>query len=120
MSQTATQFVMHGRIKFTSNLKIPSKLGARLTVELQDTTLADAPARVITKVVRRAFQLPMSFAVKYSPSVISKGRIYSLSAIIRDKNKDLLFINDQRILVTPIGKGRTKFINVPMVRVKSR
>ncbi|CAF4823944.1 unnamed protein product, partial [Rotaria socialis] len=35
--------VMHGRVTFVPNFKIPTALGARLTVTLQDTSLADAP-----------------------------------------------------------------------------
>ncbi|CAF3531835.1 unnamed protein product [Rotaria sp. Silwood1] len=109
---------MRGRVTFLPSFQIPTESGARLTVALQDTSLADAPAKVIARSISKAIRFPIAFAIKYLPSQISEGRTYSLSATIRDKNNELLYINDVNIRVTPVGPRRTKFIDVPVISVK--
>ncbi|CAF2544178.1 unnamed protein product [Rotaria sp. Silwood2] len=109
---------MRGRVTFLPNIKIPTESGARLTVALQDTSLADAPAKTIARSISKAVRFPMTFTIKYSRSQVSEGRTYSLSATVRDKNNELLYINDAHIRVIPVGPRRTKFIDVPVIRVK--
>ncbi|CAF0992667.1 unnamed protein product [Rotaria sp. Silwood1] len=109
---------MRGRVTFLPSFQIPTESGARLTVALQDTSLADAPAKVIARSISKAIRFPIAFAIKYLPSQISEGRTYSLSATIRDKNNELLYINDVNIRVTPVGPRRTKFIDVPVIKTK--
>jgi uncharacterized lipoprotein YbaY len=45
---------------------------------------------------------------------------YSLSVTIRNKNNELLYINDVHTQITPLGVARTKFIDVPVIRVKRK
>ena len=97
--------------------QILSDNGARLIVELQDTSLADAPAKVIARTVGKVVRFPRPFAVKYLSSQISEGYSYSVSVTIRNKSK-LLFTNDVHIGVVPVGTNRTRFVTVPVVRVQ--
>jgi uncharacterized lipoprotein YbaY len=62
----------------------------------------------------------MAFAIRYSPSQVRNGFSYSLSVTIKNKKNELLYINDVYTAVIPIGANRTKFINVPVIRVQSR
>jgi uncharacterized lipoprotein YbaY len=95
-------------------------LNGKLTVELQDTSLADAPAKVIAQGTGKAIRFPMAFAIKYTPQQIIEGLSYSLRVSIKNKNDELLYTNDMHIGVTPIGPNRTKFIDVPVILVKSK
>ncbi|CAM4889602.1 unnamed protein product [Rotaria socialis] len=109
--------VMHGRVTFVPNFKIPTALGARLTVTLQDTSLADAPAKAIVRTSRKAHRFPIRFTIQYSPSQVSSRSSYSLSVTIKNKKNELLYINNVHTKVIPLGEKRTKFIDVPVINV---
>ncbi|CAM2714627.1 unnamed protein product [Rotaria socialis] len=109
--------VMHGRVTFVPNFKIPTALGARLTVTLQDTSLADAPAKAIVRTSRKANRFPIRFTIQYSPSQVSSRSSYSLSVTIKNKKNELLYINNVHTKVIPLGEKRTKFIDVPVISV---
>ncbi|CAF3370432.1 unnamed protein product [Rotaria socialis] len=109
--------VMHGRVTFVPNFKIPTALGARLTVTLQDTSLADAPAKAIVRTSRKANRFPIRFTIQYSPSQVSSRSSYSLSVTIKNKKNELLYINNVHTKVIPLGEKRTKFIDVPVINV---
>jgi len=89
-------------------------------VALQDTSLADAPAKVISKGTGKVVRFPIAFAIKYSSSQVKNGLTYSLSVTIRNKKNELLYINDINIPVKPLGNSRTKFIDAPVILVKSK
>ncbi len=87
---------------------------------MQDTSLADAAAIVIAKGTGTAKQFPMTFAIRYLPSQINNKKSYSLSVKIQNKNNELLYINDVYVPVIPLGTNRTKFIDVPVIRIKRK
>lgn len=60
----------------------------------------------------------MPFTITYLPSQVSQGATYSLSVTIRNRKNELLYTNDVNVLVVPLGNGRTKTVNVPVIRVK--
>jgi uncharacterized lipoprotein YbaY len=62
----------------------------------------------------------MAFAIKYTSGQVTNGVSYSLRVNIRNKNGELLYTNDMHISVKPIGPDRTKFIDVPVILVKSK
>ncbi|CAF3342104.1 unnamed protein product [Rotaria socialis] len=115
---TEQKLTMRGRIIFPSGLPTPIESDGILQVELQDTSIADAPAKVIARGFGKAIRFPMAFAIKYSPKQIVDGLTYSLRITIRNKNNELLYTNDAHIGVNPIGVGRTTFIDAPVVLVK--
>ena len=110
---------LRGRVTFSGD---PNALerGSKLTVELQDTSLADAPARVISRFNGRAVRFPIAFALKYFSSNANNAFRYSLSARIVNAKNELLYINDMHIPVTLVGADRTKFIDVPVISVKRK
>lgn len=68
---------------------------AILTVEIQDVSLADAPAAVIGReTYSPAGQMPIAFDVPYDPGVVQENNTYSMEARITDAAGTLLFISD--------------------------
>jgi putative lipoprotein len=120
ISKKQPTLIIRGRVIYPGGSKIPVESGAQLTVELQDTSLADAPAKVIAKGTGKAARFPMAFAIKYLPTQVGSGVTYSLSVTIKNKKNELLYINDMHVQVKPLGDSRTKFIDVPVILVKSR
>jgi putative lipoprotein len=110
---------LRGRVLFPTGSNIPIEKDGILTVELQDVSLADAPAKVIAKSIGQAIEFPMAFAIKYQPGDFVDGMRYSLQATIRNKKNDLLYINDVHVGVTPVGVQRTTNIDVPVIFVNS-
>ncbi|CAF3789412.1 unnamed protein product [Rotaria magnacalcarata] len=116
--QEEKSLVMYGRVTFVPNFKIPTAYGARLTVTLQDTSLADAPAKAIVRTSRKAVRFPIPFTIQYSPSRVSNRSSYSLSVTIKNNKNELLYINNVHTKVIPLGEKRTKSIDVPVISVK--
>jgi uncharacterized lipoprotein YbaY len=110
--------VLRGRVICSACSLIGSEANAKLVVQLQDTSLADAPALVIAKRAWKVNRFPIAFAIHYSTSKIVYGRIYSLQAMIKNINNELLYINDVHVGVIPMGMNRTKFLDVPVIQVK--
>ncbi|CAF1476115.1 unnamed protein product [Adineta steineri] len=110
---------IRGSIIFPGGSKTLIESDAKLTVELQDIAHADAAAKVITKVIDDIVEFPKEFTIKFLPSQITEGhRYYSLSVSIRNKKNELLYINDVIAQVIPLGTGRTKYIDVPVILIK--
>ena len=110
---------LRGRVKFSGASRL-IETGSQVQVQLQDTSLADAPAQVISQYTGSAKRFPIAFALKYSPSSVINGFSYSLSIRIVNSKNELLFINDVHIPVTPTGADRTKFIDVSVIQVKRK
>ena len=93
--------------------------GAQWTVELQDTSLADAPAVVIGQagdaiVDPLAMEIP--FEIAYDASAILDTNTYTLQARIVDSEGSLLYVNDTAILVLT-GGAPSEDVSVPVVAV---
>ena len=70
-------------------------------MQIQDTSLADAPATVIGEQVIKTEgrQVPFDFEVIYDPNEIQDNHSYTMSVRITDGAGKLLFINDTVIPV---------------------
>ncbi|CAF3712714.1 unnamed protein product [Rotaria sp. Silwood1] len=102
LPKSEKQLILTGRVTFPGGSSVPIEPDGKLTVELQDTSLADAPAKVIARGTSKVTRFPVVFGLKYSPSQILDGHTYSLDASIKNKNNELLYINDVYIRVTPL------------------
>lgn len=71
--------------------------GQTVTVQLQDISLADAPATLIGEQVITITdqQVPIPFSIAYDPAQIEPGRTYSLRATITTPEGDLQFTTTQ-------------------------
>lgn len=101
--QAATGPAVTGTVTYRERIALP--LDAVITVQLQDVSLADAPAVVVGEQVIPAEgrQVPIPFAIPYDPAQIQPGRSYSLAARIEDGGGKLQFISDTRVPV--LGDG---------------
>ena len=118
-SETEETVLMRGRVTFPGGSRTPIDRNATLTIELQDTSLADAAAKVIARGKGQVRRFPIAFAVKYRSAQIIDGHTYSMSVMIRNGKNELLYINDVYTPVTLLGEERTKFIEVPVILIKS-
>ncbi|CAF3839497.1 unnamed protein product [Rotaria sp. Silwood1] len=118
LPKSEKQVILTGRVTFPGGSSVPIEPDGKLTVELQDTSLADAPAKVIARGTSKVTRFPVVFGLKYSPSQILDGHTYSLDASIKNKKNELLYTNDVYIRVTPLSVNRKKLIEVPVKLIK--
>jgi putative lipoprotein len=86
-------------------------------VQIQDTSLADAPAEVIgEQIIESPGQVPIPYEVCYDPSMIQENHSYSMSARITDSAGNLLWINDTVIPVITRGNS-TEDVEIPVIQV---
>lgn len=88
-----------GTITTQQSIALPED--AVITVQIQDTSLADAPAKVIgEQIINPAGQqFPIAYEVPYNTADIDERNTYSIAARIGDGSGNLLFINDTNIPV---------------------
>lgn len=78
----AASGVLTGTVTYLNRIALPPT--AVIEVQLQDVTLADAPATVVAtqRVESGGRQVPIPFELVYDPGQIREGRIYAMSARI--------------------------------------
>jgi len=88
-----------GTITYLQRIALPDD--TVITVQIQDTSLADAPAVVIGEQVIQTDgkQVPFEFDVPYDVKDIQDNHSYTMSVRITDGAGNLLFINDTAIPV---------------------
>ena len=96
----AAEKAVRGEVIYRERIALPPS--AVLSVQLADVSLADAPAKIIgEQTVNPAGQVPISFEIKFDPSVIRPQMTYALQARIIVDGK-LMFISDVRHQVDPL------------------
>ena len=104
-----------GNITNQDGVSIPE--GATVTVQIQDTSLADAPAKVIgEQIISGATQFPIFYYVTYDPREIVDNHSYTMSTRITAADGSLLFINDTSIPVITRGNP-TEQVEIPVIQV---
>ncbi|TGQ66648.1 MAG: META domain-containing protein [Mesorhizobium sp.] len=99
----AAEQVVRGEVIYRERIALPPN--AVLSVQLADVSLADAPARVIgEQKVTPTGQVPISFAIKFDPSVIQRQMTYALQARITVDDR-LMFISDMRHQLDPLTEA---------------
>jgi len=88
-----------GTVTYLQKVALPND--AVITVQIQDTSLADAPAKIMGEQVIQAEgkQVPFEFEVTYDANAIQDNHSYTMSVRITDGAGNLLFINDTAIPV---------------------
>ena len=90
--------------------------GAVVEVQLQDTSIADAPAVTLgEQVIRDARALPVAFRIPYDPADIDQRFEYSLQASVTLDGR-LLYVNDTVHTVLTAGSPEDSDIEVIRVR----
>ena len=91
--------------------------GAKLIVQIRDTSYADTAAELIAeRVISDPGQVPISFEVTYDSDDIESRNAYSVSARIEESDGRLAFINDTAYDV--ITRGNPKNVNMVLVLVE--
>ena len=81
-----------GEVRFVRDVDLPDD--ATVTVQLLDTSLADASAIELGEdVIENADRLPVRFRIEYDPGQIEERNGYSLQARV-ELGDELLYIND--------------------------
>ncbi|TPK61800.1 META domain-containing protein [Mesorhizobium sp. B2-4-15] len=96
----AAEKAVRGEVVYRERIALPPS--AVLSVQLADVSLADAPARIIgEQKIKPAGQVPISFEIKFDPSVIRSQMTYALQARITVDGR-LMFISDVRHQLDPL------------------
>ncbi|MBZ9997166.1 YbaY family lipoprotein [Mesorhizobium sp. BH1-1-4] len=96
----AAEKTVSGEVIYRERIALPPS--AVLSVQLADVSLADAPAKIIgEQTVKPAGQVPISFEIKFDPSLIQPRMTYALQARIVVDGR-LMFISDMRHQVDPL------------------
>ena len=91
--------------------------GARLEVELRDTSLQDAAAPLVAEqVIENPGQVPIKFKVEYNKDDINSRNTYSVQASIIESDGRLAFINDTAYDV--ITRGNPGKVDMLLVMVQ--
>lgn len=91
--------------------------GARLEVELRDTSLQDAAAPLVAEqVIENPGQVPIKFEVEYNKDDINSRNTYSVQARIVEDDGRLAFINDTAYDV--ITRGNPGKVDMLLVMVE--
>lgn len=93
--------------------------GSTWTVQIQDTTLVDAPATIIGEVTAdvadpSAAEIP--FEIPYDPALIDEAATYTLHAVIEDATSAMLFTNDTAVPVIT-GGAPTSAVTIDVITV---
>jgi uncharacterized lipoprotein YbaY len=96
-----------GTVTYLQRSALPDD--AVVKVQLQDTSLADAPATVLGEQIipTNGQQVPIPFSVSYNPADILDNHTYTLSVRIEDSSGTLLFINTTSVPVITRGNPTT-------------
>ena len=107
-----------GNIVSKENVTLPD--GANIQVQIQDVSVADAPATVIGEqtIDGSGISLPVPYEVSYDPSEIDDRFSYSMSVRIEDADGGLIYISDTN---TPVitNDNPTENVDVNVVPVSS-
>jgi putative lipoprotein len=103
-----------GTINYRQRVALPQD--AIVAVSLQDTTLADAPARILgeSTIATQGAQVPIPFRIDYDPAAIDPARRYAVRATITVGGR-LLFASTTAYPVLTGGAGNTATIEVFML-----
>ncbi len=99
--------VLSGTVFFRERIMLPDT--AKVSVQLLDTSLADAPARVLGETMASGKSPPYAYAIAYDPDAIVPGHRYSVSARITEGDK-LLFISTTHNSVFGSGPDATEIL----------
>ena len=90
---------------------------AVVNVQIQDTSLMDAPAEVVgEQAITNAGQFSIPYEVSYDPDQIQDNHTYTMRARITDENDNLLYINDTAISAIT-RNSPTKNVEIPVIKV---
>ncbi len=108
----ATAGSLSGTASYRERVMLPDN--AVFEAELQDVSLADAPALPLARArIVPAGAPPFRFTLKYDDADIRARHSYNVRAVVRVGER-LLFVSDR---MHPVLDGGTDALNIPLIRV---
>ncbi|AGI23364.1 YbaY family lipoprotein [Pseudomonas sp. MT3] len=90
----ASKASLDGEVFYLQRIALPPS--AKVTVSLQDVSLADAPAQELAQqTLEPGRQVPLAFHLEYDRDAVKPGHSYAVSARIEDNGR-LMFISTER------------------------
>jgi putative lipoprotein len=113
-AQNAGPGIVTGTVNYRHRMPLPPD--AVVDVSMQDTTLADAPARIVgqTTIPTRGAQVPIPFRIDYDPAGIDPSHRYVVRATITVDGR-MLFTSPTAYPVLTRGAGSEAAIEVYMI-----
>lgn len=113
-AQNAGPGSVTGTVNYRHRMALPPD--AVVDVSLQDTSLADAPARIVkqTTIATRGAQVPIPFRIDYDPAAIDPSHRYTVRATITVDGR-MLFTSPTAYPVLTRGAGNEAAIDVYMI-----
>lgn len=114
LSAWDNQHTIDGQVfyQYGSSVSIPSN--SYLLVEIEDSTVKSRLTRAFAIYVNRARIFPVTFNISYVVPNVVYGHAYTINAKIINRFHDVLFQNERIIEVKLLGRGRTRFIDIPV------
>ena len=113
--QTVEAATVSGMVTSVDNAVIPE--GATASIQIQDTSLADAAATVVgEQIIESPGQFPVAYQVAYDPDEIVDNHTYTMRARITAADGSLLFINDTAVPVITNGNP-TEDVEIQVIQV---
>ena len=113
--EAAGEACVNGAITFSGDQALPEDAVAQ--VQVNDTSLADAPAVTLgEQVISNPGSFPIPYEVCYDPAEIQGGHTYTMQARIEDSAGNLLYINDTAIHVITNGNPSDD-VEIPVIKV---
>jgi uncharacterized lipoprotein YbaY len=95
----------------------PLAEGVTASIQIQDTSLADAAATIMgEQVIENPGQFPIAYQVAYDPNAIIENHTYTMSTRITGSDGSLLFINDTSIPVIT-RDSPSDGVEIPVIKV---
>lgn len=106
-----------GTISYRDRMALPA--GATATVEIRDTSLADAAAPLLasTTITPTGNQVPLHWLLRFDPATLAPQASYSVAARITDQAGKLLWVSDSANPALTRG-APADLIDVKLVRAK--
>ena len=104
-----------GTVTYRERIALSSD--AVVTVQLRDTSYADAAAVLISEqIISNPGQVPIDFELRYVSDEIDDRNTYSISAVITESDGRMAFTNDTAYDV--ITRGNPRRVNMTLVMVE--
>lgn len=112
---TGKELTITGQLIYRQRIALPPNAVAK--IQLQDVSLADAPAKIISEQIQELHnqQVPIAFTLKVSAGELQPRNRYSVAARIEDDSGKLLWITDTHNAVDPTQTGTLDLGDIRLV-----
>lgn len=118
VSSWDNEHTITGQVFYSLGLPVSIPRHSYILVEIEDSTLKTQYSRTFANYIARATIFPVVFNISYAVTNVVYGHVYVINAKLFNEFHEILFRNQQVIEVKLLGKGRTRFIDIPVLAVQ--